>query len=519
MYKSNYKSISSHHRTYSKGPYQDRQIYYSQRSLNSLLLQSGVTRRLKRTLNKHNKITRPYNPIDRLENLALPSVLQSYDNKSDSVYSDPLPEYNSMETNMSEEEDQQRQVVTYPVVPLNDNAVTGHGECIMDNISDPWNDSGFGSTSDTPTALPRPRVLIYIPLLKTEKRNPPIKKCTVVSNSQDVTPLTSTEFKPLLTENQSGEDIHDVGDTGLVNLFTGENNLAPRTESSISNSGEKSNNRSSEYMLDEPAFGVKNQHHFYKCDFCDFTVPSKGKMKVHFESTLHTRAAEIMGYKMDGKYHCKSIIDPAAVFLNAEKRTQVTDLVVMCPICFTYYPTMYQCANHAKQNHCENVYGIGKVIGQHTIYIPSALKCLCNVWFNEESKYIKHIQTCKHFRIQPQANVSFFQVCPFCYEVFNDIIGCRAHIQSGRKRHSVTKIIEVNTIHVSHPTIKKPMLPYACGPTLQDTSETRVIYPRNRKKAMRAWRRNKRMTRNAFCKRNKSKRNTYKKDQNAVNHV
>ncbi|XP_061174610.1 uncharacterized protein LOC133183703 [Saccostrea echinata] len=502
MYRSHYNR--PHQRTYSMGPYQERQIHDSQRRLNALF-QTRITPRLERIMNKHYQFTRPWNPFDRWENQALPSLLPSSGNLSNSVYPDPSPDYQSIETILAEEQDQQGEVDTYPDVDLNDSIVTGSGYNTKYHISDPRNDSGFGSTSDTPTSLPKSRGLNYIPLASEENGengNPPMKSCTVVSDSKDFIPLTSPE-----TEVDQSQDIDsDDEDPGIDQLFTEEEDQTSRSESSSSHPAETSNKPSFKNIHDQNAYDVKNQKRFFKCDLCDFIARNKGLMLNHFRSTLHTSAAEIMGSQVEEVYHCKSIIDPAAVHLHAKNRSNVSDLAIMCPICFKYFSTMYQCANHAKKDHGENVYGVGKVIGRHATYIPTNLQCLCNEQFNNDSKLIKHIHTCKHFQTQPQPNVSFLHVCPYCVQLFIDVNSCRTHIQSERKKHNVPQIIEVSTLHVAHPTIKKPMLPYACGPTLQDTSETRVIYPHDKKKAMKAWRRNKSVTLDAYHKKNPFKR-------------
>ncbi|XP_062573012.1 zinc finger and BTB domain-containing protein 17-like [Saccostrea cucullata] len=486
-----------HHRTYSMGPYEERQVHDSQRRLNSLF-QSRISPRMERIMNHHYRFTRPWSPYDRWENQALPSLLPSSGNLTHSVYPDPSPDYHSIETALAEEQEEQGEVEDYPDAYLNDSAVSGSYYYTKDHPSDPRNDSGFGSTSDTPTSLPRGRN--YTPLASAGNGNPPIKNCTAASNSKDFIPLSSSAA----AEDEGEDGDSDDEDTGIGQLFTEDS--ASSAGPSENHPTDTSNKPSVMYANDPNAYDVKIQKRFFKCDLCDFKVPNSGLMQKHFRNSLHTSAAEIMGSQVEETFHCKSIIDPAAVHMHAKDRTGVSDLAIMCPICFKYFSTMYLCAKHAVQEHGENVYGVGKVTGQHSTYIPMNLQCLCNEQFINDSTLIKHMNTCKHFQTAPQANISFLHVCPFCFQIFIDFNSLRSHIRSEGKKHKVPQIIEISTIHVEHPTIKKPMLPYACGPLLQDTSETRVIYPHDKKKAMKAWRKNKNVTLGAYHKMNSCKK-------------
>lgn len=147
----------------------------------------------------------------------------------------------------------------------------------------------------------------------------------------------------------------------------------------------------------------------------------------HFNTTGHTSSAEIMGSFENETYHCKSIIDPAAVHLFTRKRSlkNVTDLVILCPICFKYFPSMYQCANHAKRDHNENVYGVGKVVRQQTTHVAIGLKCLCMSQFNHESEVAKHVHKCKNYQInknQTFLTSMFVHIASECLTALWDVI-------------------------------------------------------------------------------------------------
>lgn len=215
---------------------------------------------------------------------------------------------------------------------------------------------------------------------------------------------------------------------------------------------------------------LQNQLSLLKCDYCGFKAPKKGIMRTHFEITGHTHAAEVMGYFENGTFHCKSIIEPAAVHFFAKRKhmNRLTDLVIMCPICFSHFSTMFQCADHAIEKHGENVYGVGEVVGQHTITLPFGLRCLCSGRFKEVPRTGKHRHTCRNYQISSEPNISYFYVCPFCIQFFNSA-GFYSHIQSETKKHNHRGNVRVAVVHVRHPTASRAMLPYALGPTLQDT--------------------------------------------------
>lgn len=490
MYRPYYNRRSHYNREYS--PYPDYEIDHSQRRICSLF-QSRITPRLGRIMQKHYQFTRPWSPFDRWEDQALPTLLPSCSNLTQTVYPDPSPDYNMVARRLSKEKEQIDEVNVYPDFEPNNPVPAGSSVNLKDSFSDPRNDSGFGSISDTPSSS---RLPDFIPLNCEEENTFRDQN----SSAQDFHPTTSDRANVILVSDDDNSIIaisddydEDDNEPNVGDFFAKEENLATSTGTSVKNNAKASNKPPVLSMQDQIAGNVKNQKRFFKCDYCDFKAPNKGKMMNHFDTTGHTSSAEIMGSFENETYHCKSIIDPAAVHLITRKRSlrNITDMVILCPICFKYFPSMYQCANHAKRDHNENVYGVGKVVRQQTTHVAIGLKCLCMSQFNHESEVAKHVHKCKNYQINKELHMTYIYVCPYCIRMFDSVMGCHSHIQREAEKHKVNDNVQVPILLVSQEIPKKPMLPYACGPTLQDTSENRVIYHQEKKKVMKAWRRNK----------------------------
>lgn len=487
-----------HQRTCST--YEDNEIYQSQRRLYSLF-ESSASQRVQRVLHKNHQFTHPWSPFDRWERQALPVLLPSCSNITEVVYPEPSTDRSSITATLSREEEEGGEVFTCPEMEVNNSVMSGNEYPAKEDLSDPRNDSGFGSTSDTPSTSRAPD---FIRLDSKEiSQN---EKFTLNSKRQHITSIDGEKSGPIyISDDEKSSAVDSDSDDPDMNHSEckGDGNSTPSSESSGTDSADVANQ-----TLVTSMERLKNQKHFFKCDYCDFKALNKGKMKTHFGITGHSFAADIMGFFENETYHCKSIIEPVAIHLFANKKNMgnLTDLVIMCPICFSHFPSMYKCNNHALRNHGENVYGVGKVVGRHVISLPVGLRCLCGQQCREESQIRKHLNTCKNFQIMPEPNISYLYVCPFCIQFFGDIHGFHVHIQTETNKYNLRQNVMVTIIHVRHPTVSRAMLPYACGPTLQDTSVTRVISRQQKKKAMKEWRKNKNNTLGSYYQMNHNKK-------------
>ncbi|XP_022333460.2 uncharacterized protein LOC111130586 [Crassostrea virginica] len=503
-----YRPYHNQNRTFQRNysPYPEYQINQAQQRICSLF-HSRISPRLERILGKHSCFTRPWSPYDRLEDHALPNLLPSSDNITQTIYPDPSPDYSVIARRLSEEEDQNNECFVYPDVDVS--APLGNMSTRKNITSDPGNDSGFGSVSDTPGCSSSSRTLPsssrlpdFLPLNCSEDK--PL--CNLNSNATDINQKSHYESKSIsISDDDSSviavSDDDDDNEVSIVGqFFSREEATTSRSEQNIRASSDIAKEPEIQIIPSELASDVKSQRRFFKCDYCDFKALNRGTIDNHFRNTGHTTGAEILGYLENEKFHCKSIIDPIAVHLVLKRRTarNLTDLVILCPICFKHFPNMYQCANHAKRDHNENVYGVGTVRGHHTIYVAVGLVCLCMKQFNNESEIEQHVHKCKNYKVKEVPNMSNIFVCPICFRSFDSVGACRSHVQSEAVKHQVSDNVQVTVLHVSQNVNKIPMLPYACGPTLQDVSEDRVIYKQNKKKAMKAWRKNKSQVLNAF---------------------
>jgi hypothetical protein len=400
------------------------------------------------------------------------------------VYPEPSTNRKNVTATISKAEEEDGEICTNPETESNNSAISGNERPAKGSVSDPKNDSGFGSTSDTPSLSRAPDFI-------------PLESKGISQNGEPTLNLKrkhSEESEPICISNDEESDGDPDEDGG---------NSTPGSESSGADSGAAANQTLDTFMK-----SLKNQKRFFKCDYCDFKAPNKGRMKNHLKTTGHLFAAEIMGSFENETFHCKSIIEPLAVNLTPKEKhmSNFSDLVLMCPVCLSHFPSIVRCVNHAAKSHCEKVYGVGEVADRHVISLPVGLRCLCGEQFSDQSQIGKHLNKCKNFQIKREPNISYFYVCPFCIQLFAEIHGFYLHIQSESQKHNHHQNVVVTVIHVRNPTTPKTMLPYACGPTLQDTSETRVVFCKGKKKAMKAWRKNKSTTLGAYRQMNHNKK-------------